>query len=157
MADTRDLDREDRTLLDNIKETFACGEKDVTAYSPLALAYICDDIYDVIVRTVAVERANRPANELHKEAVKYVKAEAQARTVETLLKTDFLTDEEKDIYKRGRNAKSYTKAKNASVTDYRKATGFETVLGYLYLKGRQDRVVEIVKKTMELIEGGETV
>ncbi|MBR1861558.1 MAG: ribonuclease III [Lachnospiraceae bacterium] len=157
MADTRDLDREDRTLLDNIKETFACGEKDVTAYSPLALAYIGDDIYDVIVRTVAVERANRPANELHKEAVKYVKAEAQARTVETLLKTDFLTDEEKDIYKRGRNAKSYTKAKNASVTDYRKATGFETVLGYLYLKGRQDRVVEIVKKTMELIEGGETV
>ena len=158
------MNEEKLNLLDEIKKEFNCGEKDVNAYSPLALAYIGDDVYDVIIRTVVVEKANRPAHELHKETVKYVKASAQAKIIDKLLgeesahKADtgaddkdeakekcFLTQEEIDIYKRGRNAKSYTMAKNASMTDYRKATGFEAMIGYLYLSGRQSRVLEIVK------------
>lgn len=141
------------TLLSAIKETFACGERDIAAYSPLALAYIGDDIYDTVIRTIVVERANRPANELHKETVKYVKAEAQSETIVHLLKEKtILTEEEQEIYKRGRNAKSYTSAKNASIHDYRKATGFETLLGYLYLMGRQERVVELVKLAVDYID-----
>ena len=144
------MNEEKLNLLDEIKKEFACGEKDVNAYSPLALAYIGDDVYDVVIRTLVVEKANRPAHELHKEAVKYVKASAQAAIMDRLLEDEksgecFLTQEETDIYKRGRNAKSYTMAKNASMTDYRKATGFEAMIGYLYLSGRQSRVIEIIK------------
>jgi ribonuclease-3 family protein len=144
------LNEEKLNLLDEIKKEFACGEKDVNAYSPLALAYIGDDVYDVIIRTIVVEKANRPAHELHKETVKYVKASAQAAIMDRLLEGEesgecFLSQQEIDIYKRGRNAKSYTMAKNASMTDYRKATGFEALIGYLYLSGKQSRVLEIVK------------
>ena len=143
---------EDNTLLSQIKQIFSCGEKDANAYSPLALAYIGDDVFDLIIRTVVVERANRPAHELHIETVKYVKAQAQAKMIEALLeKEGFLTDEEVDIYKRGRNAKSYTSAKNASIHDYRKATGFEALVGYLYLSGRQERLIEIVKTAVDLV------
>ncbi len=143
---------EDNTLLSQIKQIFSCGEKDANAYSPLALAYIGDDVFDLIIRTVVVERANRPAHELHIETVKYVKAPAQAKMIEALLeKVGFLTDEEVDIYKRGRNAKSYTSAKNASIHDYRKATGFEALVGYLYLSGRQGRLIEIVKAAVDVI------
>ena len=82
--------------------------------------------------------------------MKYVKASAQAAIIDRLLEEwengeCFLSKEEVDIYKRGRNAKSYTMAKNASMTDYRKATGFEALIGYLYLSGKQSRVIEIVK------------
>ncbi len=144
------MNEEKLNLLDEIKKEFACGEKDVNAYSPLALAYIGDDVYDVIIRTIVVEKANRPAHELHKETVKYVKASAQAAIMDRLLEGEesgecFLSQQEIDVYKRGRNAKSYTMAKNASMTDYRKATGFEAMLGYLYLSGKQSRVLEIVK------------
>ncbi len=144
------MNEEKLNLLDEIKKEFACGEKDVNAYSPLALAYIGDDVYDVIIRTIVVEKANRPAHELHKETVKYVKASAQAAIIDKLLEGEesgecFLSQDEIDIYKRGRNAKSYTMAKNASMTDYRKATGFEALIGYLYLSGKQSRVLEIVK------------
>lgn len=143
---------EDNTLLSQIKQIFSCGEKDANAYSPLALAYIGDDVFDLIIRTVVVERANRPAHELHIETVKYVKAQAQAKMIEALLeKKGFLTDEEVDIYKRGRNAKSYTSAKNASIHDYRKATGFEALVGYLYLSGRQERLIEIVKAAVDVV------
>ena len=143
---------EDNTLLSQIKQIFSCGEKDANAYSPLALAYIGDDVFDLIIRTVVVERANRPAHELHIETVKYVKAQAQAKMIEALLeKEGFLTDEEVDIYKRGRNAKSYTSAKNASIHDYRKATGFEALVGYLYLSGRQERLIEIVKAAVDVV------
>ena len=143
---------EDNTLLSQIKQIFSCGEKDANAYSPLALAYIGDDVFDLIIRTVVVERANRPAHELHIETVKYVKAKAQAKMIEALLEREgFLTDEEVDIYKRGRNAKSYTSAKNASIHDYRKATGFEALVGYLYLSGRQERLIEIVKAAVDVV------
>lgn len=138
-------------LLFDIKSAFECGDRDVNAYSPLTLAYIGDDIYDLIIRSIVVERANRPANELHKMTVKYVKAETQAEMAEALINCEgLLTEKEADIYKRGRNAKSYTSAKNASIQDYRKATGFEALLGYIYLTGDQERVVFLVKKAIEL-------
>lgn len=136
-------------LLQQIKELFECKENDVRAYSPLTLAYIGDVVYDLIIRTVVVERGNRAANELHKRTVQYVKAQTQARMIEALL--PLLTEEEEAVYKRGRNAKSYTTAKNASVADYRKATGFEALLGYLYLSDRMDRVLVLSKQGIEAV------
>ncbi len=139
----------DRTLLGQIREAFGCGDKDANSYSPLALAYIGDDVFDMIIRTMVVERANRPAHELHLETVRFVKAKAQAEMIEELISTEgFLTEKELEIYRRGRNAKSYTSAKNASIHDYRKATGFEALLGYLYLSGEQERVIEIVHRAV---------
>jgi len=96
-----------------------------------------------------VERANRSANDLHKKATRYVKAETQARMIQAL--QEELTEEEEAVYKRGRNAKSYTAAKNASLSDYRKATGFEALMGFLYLTGQTDRLLYLIKKGIELI------
>lgn len=130
-------------LLEQINEVFDCKETDVRAYSPLTLAYIGDAVYEVIIRTVVVERANRAANELHKRTVKYVQAGMQAAMIEALLEE--LTEDEVAVYKRGRNTKSYTSAKNASIQDYRKATGFEALVGYLYLTGQTKRMLYLVK------------
>lgn len=137
------------SLLDQIKETFQCKDADVRALSPLTLAYIGDAIYDLIIRTVVVERANRSANDLHKKTVKYVKAEAQSKMIQELLPE--LTEDEEAVYKRGRNAKSYTTAKNASMSDYRKATGFEAMMGFLYLTNQIDRMLYLIKHGIELI------
>lgn len=138
------------TLLRQIKETFQCGETDVRTYSPLGLAYIGDAVYEVIIRSVVLERGNRAVNELHKRTTKYVKAEAQSEIIQELLPE--LTEEELAVYKRGRNAKSYSTAKNASVSDYRKATGLEALIGYLYLQNQMPRVLELVKKGLELTD-----
>ncbi len=140
---------ENLSFLNMIKETFECKEQDVRAYSPLTLAYIGDGIYDLVIRTVIVERANRSANDLHKRATKYVKAEAQAKMVIAL--EEELTEDEKAVYKRGRNAKSYTIAKNATMADYRKATGFEALMGFLYLTGQTNRLLYLVKRGIELV------
>lgn len=131
----------------DIFNAFSDKQQDIRAYSPLTLAYIGDAVYDLIVRTAVVAQANRPASDLHRITVKYVSAPAQARIVDSLMNE--LTEEERSVYRRGRNAKPHTMAKNASVGEYRKATGFEAVLGYLYLSGRRDRVLELVKKGME--------
>lgn len=135
-------------LLEQIKTVFECKEQDVRTYSPLTLAYIGDSIYDLVIRSVVVERANRSANDLHKKTVRYVKAEAQSMMIQALAME--LTPDEEAVYKRGRNAKSYTAAKNASLGDYRKATGFEALMGFLYLTGQMDRLLYLVKKGIEL-------
>lgn len=137
-------------LLEQIKQTFDCKEQDVRAYSPLTLAYIGDGIYELIIRSVIVERANRSANDLHKKAIRYVKAQTQAMMIQAL--QEELTEEEEAVYKRGRNAKSYTVAKNSTLSDYRKATGFEALMGFLYLTGRTDRLLYLVKKGIALAE-----
>lgn len=134
--------------MEEILNFFPGKQQDIRTYSPLTLAYIGDAVYDLIIRTVVVARANRPANELHRIAVKYVSASAQAEIVQALM--DEFTEEEQSVYRRGRNSKPHTMAKNASAGDYLKATGFEAVLGYLYLTGRMDRVLELVKKGTEL-------
>ena len=137
------------SLLGLIKKEFQCKEVDVRAYSPLTLAYIGDAVYEMVIRTVIVERANKAANELHKKTVKYVQAGTQAAMIMAL--QDILTEDELAVFKRGRNAKSNTSAKNASITDYRKATGFEELIGLLYLMDDMDRVLLLVKEGIEIV------
>lgn len=136
------------SLLKAIRETFPGKQQDIRAYSPLTFAYIGDAIYDLIIRTVVVERANRPANDLHRITVRYVSANAQSKIVEALM--DRLTEEEQAVYRRGRNSKPHTTAKNATTADYMKATGFEAVLGFLYLSGNMERALELVKEGIAL-------
>ncbi|MBR2499841.1 MAG: Mini-ribonuclease 3 [Clostridia bacterium] len=119
-------------------------------YSPLTLALIGDGVYELYVRSVIVGRANAPAGKIHKECVKYVKAKAQADAAKLMLEN--LSEEELWIFKRGRNAKAPTVPKNADVTDYRLATGFEALIGYLYLEGREERITELCKIAVESVE-----
>ena len=135
-----------------IREQFSLADLEPAAYSPLTLAYIGDSIYDLVIKTVIIGRGNCPANKLHKKASALVRAEAQAKIADFLW--DILTEAEQGIYKRGRNAKSYTMAKNASVTDYRKATGLEALVGYLYLANQTERVIELLRLGIEHYEGG---
>lgn len=138
------------TILGAIKKQFDCKETDIRTYSPLTLAYIGDAIYDLVIRTVVVERANRSANQLHKMTTKYVNARTQAKMIETL--EEYLTEEETSVYHRGRNAKSYTSAKNASIAEYRKATGLEALFGYLYLQDKTDRLLSLVCLAFEKMD-----
>lgn len=131
------------SFLEQINRTFQCHEVDIRTYSPLTLAYIGDAVYDMIIRTVIVERGNQSANRLHKSAIRYVNAKTQAVMI-AALKED-LTETELDVYKRGKNAKSHTSAKNATIKEYRKATGFEALIGYLFLKNDLARVLELVQ------------
>ena len=126
-----------------IKEQFGIAEVDIRTYSPLTLAYIGDGIYDLVIRSVVVGKGNTRARELHKRTSQIVKANTQAEMMEVLL--PLLTEEEADIYRRGRNAKSPTMEKNATMSDYRKATGFEALMGWLYLQDEFERLVELVK------------
>ncbi len=130
-----------------LKEQFQIPDVDIRTYSPLALAYIGDGIYDLVVRSVIVAEGNTRAVELHKRTSQIVKAQTQAEMIDVLL--PLLTEEEAGVYRRGRNAKSYTMAKNATMADYRKATGFEALMGYLYLQDEFERLVELVKAGME--------
>ncbi len=135
------------TLLEQIKGAFACEPQDVRAYSPLTLAYIGDAVYDLVIRSVVVERGNCSPNQLHRKTTHYVSAVAQSRMMQVL--EGMLTEDELSIYRRGRNAKSHTTAKNASVGDYRKATGFEALVGFLYLTNQMERILELVKQGIE--------
>ncbi len=119
-------------------------------YSPLSLAYIGDSVFDLLVKTVIVTENNKQAYKYHKEVSMLVKAEAQAKYIEYLLENDLLTEEEAWIYKRGRNTKTHSTAKNATVGQYRMATGFESLIGYLYLNRDYDRLFEITKQVLEM-------
>lgn len=140
---------ESMTILDAIKKEFDCKETDLRTYSPLTLAYIGDAIFDLVIRTIVVERGNKSANNLHKKTVAYVNARVQSRMIDVL--ESELTQEELAVYHRGRNAKSYTAAKNASVIEYRKATGLEALCGYLYLDGQQDRLLYLIHEAIERV------
>ena len=129
---------------------FGLEEQDLRTYSPLTLAYIGDAIFELVVRTVLVERKNTQAEKLHKAATKIVKAETQALLIEAV--KDDLTEEELAVYKRGRNAKAVTRAKNATMSEYRRATGFEALMGYLYLKGDMERMIELIHLGVEKAE-----
>ncbi len=137
------------SLLNKIKQEFECKDVDLRTYSPLTLAFLGDCVYDIIIRTVIVERGNRAPQGLHKQKSYLVNAKMQKELIESI--TDILTEEEADIYRRGRNAKSYSSAKNASISDYRKATGFEALLGYLYLDDRMERIFYLIKEGLNRI------
>lgn len=116
--------------------------------SPLVLAYIGDCVYDLVIKTYLIDRkGNMQVNKLNKMASGLVKAQTQSELIGLI--EDDLTDEESSVYKRGRNAKSYTSAKNASISDYRRATGFEALIGYLYMQGHFTRMVELIRLSLE--------
>lgn len=118
--------------------------------SPLVLAYIGDSIFDLVVKTKIVTAGNTQVNKMNRAASSIVKAESQSKMIGYL--EDKLTEEEGSVYKRGRNAKSYTSAKNASISDYRRATGFEALMGYLYLSGQYERMCELIKDALDWLE-----
>lgn len=119
--------------------------------SPLVLAYLGDTVYESYIREHLIrQNINRKVNNLHKLAIQYSKAKAQATIIHEL--EDELTEEEMKIFKRGRNQKSHTAPKNADIIDYKYATGFEALIGYLYLSEDKERLEYIVKKGIEIIE-----
>lgn len=135
--------KEELNLIRFIKAQLELPDTDLKTYSPLTLAFIGDVVYDLIIRTLVVEKGNAPVNKLHRKVSSLVKAPAQMELFHRI--EDKLTEEELAVYKRGRNAKSFTTAKNASITEYRAATGFEALIGYLYLNNEFTRILDIVK------------
>ena len=140
----------EKNFLQSVQDTFGKGKLKPSQYSALGLAYIGDGVYDLIIRTIVLDLGNGKVKNFHRMTSNIVKAESQAKVVNAIL--DSLTDEEMAIFKHGRNAKSATSAKNASITDYRIATGFEALIGYLYLSHEMDRVMELVKEGLTKTE-----
>ena len=134
-------------------EIFNMEEVDVRTYSPLTLAYIGDCVYDLIIKSLVIGNGNKQVNKMHKETSSLVQAATQSLMMRTM--QEHLTEEENAVYKRGRNSKSVTPAKNQSITDYRRATGFEALLGYLYLKKDWKRLLDLVKIGLDSLEKGE--
>ncbi len=121
--------------------------EDLKMYSPLVLAYVGDAVFELYIRTLLVGKGNAPVHKLHQQSISFVKAKSQSDTIHRML--EGLSAEEQDVVRRGRNAKSGTIPKNADVTDYKYATGFETLLGYLYLKEDYPRLLELLKISVE--------
>lgn len=129
--------------LKKLNQLFHLENGDLRTYSPLTLAYIGDGVYELIIRTILVKKGNCPVNRLHRQASSLVKASAQSGMMERIL--PLLSEEELGVYKRGRNAHSPTMAKHATMADYRRATGFEALMGYLYLKEDHCRMLELIR------------
>ena len=140
----------EKPILLTVNEIFNSKEVRQNEYSPLALAFIGDSVFDLVIKSVIVEKANCQVNKLQNKTSKIVRATTQALIVDAL--KDVLTEEEANIYRRGRNAKPYTKAKNASYSEYCKATGLEALVGYLYLKGDTERLIALIKTGLENAE-----
>lgn len=132
-----------------IKNNKILSKQEVMSLSPLIMAFIGDSVYDLFIRTHIAVKGNRPINKIHKECVQYVKASSQSEILKKLY--DIFDEEEKDIIRRGRNVKSATIPKHAGIEEYRLATAFEALLGYLYLLGRYDRLDEILNYALNII------
>lgn len=139
----------DLDFLAYCKSSLKLQEVDPCSYSPLALAYIGDAVYELIIRTKVINHGSMQVNKMHKKSSSLVKAEAQANLIKIL--EEELTPEEKSAFRRGRNAKSTSMAKNASMIDYRMATGFEALVGYLYITEQFDRMITLVSRGLERI------
>jgi len=135
-------------ILDYLLKPFNIERKEAKEFSPLVLAYIGDAAYELIIRSILVSMGNRPVNKLNKDATSLVKAGAQSEIIKLI--SDNLSEEEYTVFKRGRNSSPHTMAKNASMTDYKYATGFEALIGFLYLDNRCDRALELVKLGIDL-------
>ncbi len=118
------------------------AEEEVKMLSPLVWAYVGDSVYEMFIRVHLVNHSNAKPHKLHMESIQYVKAKAQADTLEKL--QDHLTEAEKDIVRRGRNVQNHHIAKNANVADYAMSTAFEALIGYLYLTNQDERLKEIL-------------
>lgn len=133
-----------------VKDVLGLKESDPKQMSPLVLAYIGDSIYDLVIKTYILDsRGNMPVNKMNRIVSSLVKAETQSKMIGLI--EPVLTEAEEGIYKRGRNAKSYTSAKNATIGDYRRATGFEALIGYLYLSGQYMRMTELIREALKEI------
>lgn len=126
-----------------MREMFQMQEVDIRTYSPLALAYLGDCIFELVIRNLVLNQGNKPVQKLHKETSAIVRASSQSKMMRVI--QEELTEEEHQVYKRGRNSKTVSPAKNQSVTDYRRATGFEALMGYLYLKREYRRMLELIR------------
>lgn len=133
-----------------VKEKFQLKENDANGFSPLVLAYMGDCVYELFIRTKVVNGGNMQVNKMHKQSAALVKASAQAEIMHVIMED--LTEEETQIYRRGRNAKSATMAKHATMADYRTATGFEALIGYLYLSGEEKRMVDLICMGLKKLE-----
>lgn len=131
----------------NINEVLNHGTKinpnKANTYSPLALAYIGDGVYELFIRTHVLAKGNMPVNKMHKASRELVRASAQAKLYHLI--ESQLSEEELQVLKRGRNAKSISAPKNADITEYRHATGIEALIGYLYVEGKIERIQEIIE------------
>ncbi|HEL2203223.1 TPA: Mini-ribonuclease 3 [Streptococcus suis] len=127
---------------------------DVNLINGIALAFEGDAVYSMYIRRHLIFKGLTKPNKLHGEANKYVSAKAQASLISALLEAQLLTEKEEEIYKRGRNTNSRTKAKNADVVTYRMSTGFEAVLGYLHMTEQTERLDELVGWCIDNIERG---
>ena len=125
---------------------------DINTFSPLALAYVGDAVYELYIRTLLLNRGNAPVHKLHLRSVAYVKAKAQSDIIHGMIQ--YLTDEEAEVVRRGRNAKSGTIPKHADVVEYKYATGFETLLGYLYMKKDYRRMLELLELSVKISDEG---
>lgn len=130
-----------------IQENFGKTTLQPDQYSALALAYIGDGVYDLIIRTIVIDLGNGKVKDFHRITSGIVKAASQAKLMR-IMESD-LNEQELSVYRRGRNAKSATSAKNASIVDYRIATGFEALIGYLYLSHQMDRAMDLVRKGLQ--------
>lgn len=138
--------------IENIKRIFEIETQEAEQYSPLVLAYIGDAVYEIIIRILSLSKGNRQVEKMHKYSANLVKANTQAKMGKLLLPE--MREDEAAVYKRGRNAHSHTVAKNSTISDYRHATGFEALIGYLYIKGETERVLSLVKTGLESIYSG---
>ncbi len=149
------LEKNYKKLLEELHQLMMDSGKlsasDVKMLNPLVLAYAGDSVYDTFVRTLLVSGGHGQVAKLHKMSIEFVKAKAQA---DILWETnELLTPEEQDIVRRGRNTKSSTMPKNADILDYRYATGFEALIGYLYLTGQIDRLMEVIRMVINVKTG----
>ncbi len=130
-----------------VRALFGVEEKDWDQFSPLPLAFLGDSVYDLVIRTVLVARGSRQTAGLHGDKSRLVRAGAQAAMLAAL--QDHLTEAEKAVCRRGRNAHPANTAKNASRREYLDATGFEALLGWLYLRKEYDRIAELIRTGLE--------
>ncbi|EFX94868.1 Mini-ribonuclease 3 [Streptococcus sanguinis] len=126
---------------------------DVNLINGIALAFEGDAVYSMYIRRHLIFQGLTKPNQLHREATKYVSAKAQANLISLMLEEGILTEKEEDIYKRGRNANSHTKAKNTDIVTYRMSTGFEAVMGYLHMTEAIERLEELIDWCIRKIEG----
>lgn len=131
-------------LYDSIAEAFSLEKSDPKTVSALQLAFIGDAVFEMFSRTIAVSSGNHKITKLHGDAISRENARVQSKMA--LFLEESLTEEERSVYRRGRNADVVTKAKNATVQEYHRATGLEAVIGYLYLSGKPERIAELLQK-----------
>lgn len=131
---------------------YVLRDMDVKQLNALALAYMGDAVYEQAIREHLLRSGRVKPNVLHKEATRYVSAKSQAVVLKEMLATDFLTEEEQAVMRRGRNAKSGSVPKNTDVGTYKSSSGYEAILGYLYLLGQQERTEELIVESIRILE-----